>query len=262
MSTAYDEAVKALYQAPHESFVAERQRLSAELKANDDRAGAARLAKLGRPTVSAWAVNQLWWHAREAFEELFETAAELRKGKLSASAGHRKVLAQLSARAQKLLSAGGHAVSEGTLRRVSMTLSGLAAVGSFEPEQPGTLSKDRDPPGFEAFGGANFGEHAGPAPKPPSKHEPSKAKAAIEAQKAHEIAEKQRQREAEARAKKDAERSKRKATLREAKAELSTKERERELAEKALTAATREAERARAGVDAAEAKLAALDDED
>jgi hypothetical protein len=257
MSTAYEEAVKALYQAPHESFVAERHRLAAELKGSDDKAGAARLAKLGRPTVSAWAVNQLWWQARDAFEELFETAAQLRTGKLSASAAHRKVLAQLGARAQKLLSARGHAASEATLRRVSMTLSGLAAVGSFEPEHAGALSKDRDPPGFEAFGSATFAERAEPEARPAAKH-----KATLEAQKAHEVAEKERQREAEARAKRDAERSKRKAALHEAKAQLSTREREREVAEKALAASTREAERAHAAVEAAEAKLAALDDED
>ena len=28
------------------------------------------LAKLGRPPVSAWAVNQLYWHARDAFDRL------------------------------------------------------------------------------------------------------------------------------------------------------------------------------------------------
>src|SRR5450432_3017527 len=103
MESSYDEALAALYQTPHESFVAERQRLSAELKASGDKATAARLAKLARPTISAWAVNQLWWHARSAFDELFETAGELRAGKLAASSAHRQALAKLSARARKLL---------------------------------------------------------------------------------------------------------------------------------------------------------------
>ena len=48
-------------------------------------AEATRFAKLGRPTISAWAVNQLWWHARDAFDALFETAARLRKGDLHAT---------------------------------------------------------------------------------------------------------------------------------------------------------------------------------
>jgi len=152
MASNYEQAVSALYRAQHESFVTERARLVSELKAEGDKPGAAQLAKLGRPPISAWVVNQLWWHAREAFDELFETAAQLRMGKLSASPAHRKAIARLGARAQQLLSEGGHSANDATLRRVAMTLSGLAAAGSFEPDAPGALTKDRDPPGFEAFG--------------------------------------------------------------------------------------------------------------
>ena len=144
--------MSALYRAPHESFVSERRRLVGELKAEGDKSGAAQLAKLGRPAISAWVVNQLWWQAREGFDELFATAARLRKGDLSASAAHRKAIARLGARAQQLLSDGGHSANDATLRRVTMTLSGLAAAGGFEPDAAGALTKDRDPPGFEAFG--------------------------------------------------------------------------------------------------------------
>jgi uncharacterized membrane protein YdfJ with MMPL/SSD domain len=38
------------------------------------------------------------------------------------------------------------------LRRVTQTLSALAATGGFDPDPPGALSADRDPPGFEAVG--------------------------------------------------------------------------------------------------------------
>ena len=108
MPSNYEHAVSALYRAPHESFVSERRRLVGELKAGGDKSGAAELAKLGRPPISAWVVNQLWWHAREAFDELFATAARLRKGDLSASAAHRRAIARLAARAQQLLTEGGH----------------------------------------------------------------------------------------------------------------------------------------------------------
>ncbi len=152
MASSYEQAVSALYRAPHESFVSERRRLAEELKSEGDQSGAAQLAKLGRPPLSAWAVNQLWWQARDAFDELFETAAQLRKGKLSASPAHRKAIARLGVRAQQLLNEGGHSANDATLRRIATTLAGLAAAGSFEPDTPGALSKDRDPPGFEAFG--------------------------------------------------------------------------------------------------------------
>lgn len=150
--SAYDEAVAELYQAPHGSFVPERKRLAADLKAAGDKAGATRFGKLGRPTISAWAVNQLWWHARDAFETLFETAARLRKGGLAASGPHREAIAKLRARATRILGDAGHTATEGTLRKVTQTLAALAATGSWDPDLPGALAADRDPPGFEAIG--------------------------------------------------------------------------------------------------------------
>jgi hypothetical protein len=144
--------VAALYQSSQEQFVAERKRLATELKANGDKAGAAQLAKLPRPPLSAWAVNQLWWHAREAFDALLESADRLRNGEREAAAAHRDALLTLRGRAALLLAEAGHAVTDATLRRVTTTLTALAASGGFEPDAPGALAADRDPPGFEALG--------------------------------------------------------------------------------------------------------------
>jgi colicin import membrane protein len=240
----------------------ERRRLVGELKAQGDKSGAAQLAKLGRPPISAWAVNQLWWHAREAFDELFETAAELRRGKLSASPAHRKAIAKLGVRAQQLLSEGGHSASDATLRRVAMTLSALAAVGSFEPDLPGALSQDRDPPGFEAFGIASSSEAQAddqrqpaldhqPAPravahadehsgKAKRSHEPAAVRREADAKRISEGAE--RQREAEAAA-----------AERQREAEAAAAERQRE-AEAAAAERQREAEAAAERQREAEAK--------
>ena len=65
---SYDEAVTALYQAPVSSFIAERKRLAGELRDAGDKAGATKLGKLAKPTLSAWVVNQLYWHARDAYD--------------------------------------------------------------------------------------------------------------------------------------------------------------------------------------------------
>ena len=150
VTASYDDAVAALYQSPHEKFVGERKRLSAELKAGGDKAGAARLAKLPRPSISAWAVNQLWWLARANFDELMAAAELLRGGERQAASAHREALIRLRTRAGTLLGAAGHAATEGTLRRVVTTLSALAATGGFDPDPAGALSVDRDPPGFDA----------------------------------------------------------------------------------------------------------------
>lgn len=171
---AYDDAVAELYQAPHGSFVAERKRLAAELKAAGDKAGATRFAKLGRPTISAWAVNQLWWHARDAFDALLETADKLRKRDLKATTAHREAIAKLRARAARILGDAGHGATEGTLRKVTQTLAALAATGSWDPDPPGAIAADRDPPGFEAIGIGNVDpEDEAPAPA----NKPAKAAA-------------------------------------------------------------------------------------
>jgi hypothetical protein len=149
---AYEDAVRELYQVPLSQFVAERKRLAGELKRAGDSAGAKQLLGHKRPTISAWVVNQLYWHARDAFDEVLATAERLRKGDLTASAAHRDAIATLRQRAATMLEDAGHNASEATLRRVTMTLSALAAVGGFDPDLPGALAEDRDPPGFEAVG--------------------------------------------------------------------------------------------------------------
>jgi hypothetical protein len=284
MVSAYEKAVTELYQAPHESFVAERTRLASELKV-DDKAAAARLAKLGRPSISAWAVNQLWWHSREAFDALFETAAKLRAGKLIASADHRKALAKLGAAAHKLLKDSGHGGADATLRRVAMTLSGLAAVGSFDPDPSGALSRDRDPPGFEAFGMANLDDNAEPAPKTephskaksPVKHAAAEAKGqhAAEAKGQHAAEAKrreaaaasaraaaaERQHAAEAHAKRQAHLRDLESALRDAKSELTEREHEHARLSRELAAAERDVERARTAFERAETRHSAAKDE-
>ncbi|HEX8108783.1 MAG TPA: hypothetical protein VF516_13720, partial [Kofleriaceae bacterium] len=123
----YEDAVESLFRAPHEQFVTERRRLAGELKAAGDKAGAGKLAKLARPPISAWIVDQLWWRSRDLFEALFATAEQLRRGELGAAAAHRDAIARLRAQAAQLLGEAGHAATEATLRRVAQTLSALAA---------------------------------------------------------------------------------------------------------------------------------------
>ncbi|MEP7048945.1 MAG: hypothetical protein ABJB12_01270 [Pseudomonadota bacterium] len=272
MASEYEKATATLYQAAPEVFATERQRLVAELKGNGDKSGAAKLAKLARPTLSAWAVNQLWWHARSDFEQLFETAKELRAGKLAARAAHREGVAKLTRRAQRLLSEAGHPGNEATLRRVTMTLSGLAAAGGFEPDLPGALTKDRAPAGFEAFG-VGMGEQAEqtPAPKPHGPahaappRAPAKADTAAQRAREHQAAE-QARREAAARKKKEAEAHARliaegreaRAALHSAKATLTKSEAEHAHAAKALAAAEQDLKHARSVVQRAEERVAAL----
>jgi DNA repair exonuclease SbcCD ATPase subunit len=176
-------AVEALFRAPLNEFVAERKRLASELKASGDKQAATKLSQLGRPSVSAWAVNQLWWRQRPAFEALLQAAASVKAGDREASKQHREALAELRQHATALLEEAGNAASEATLRRITTTLSALAAAGGFAPDAPGALLADRDPPGFETFVASSTSSAAHPQ-SPPDVD----AAAAARAEKAAEAA--------------------------------------------------------------------------
>ena len=316
MTASYDDTVAALYQAPHAEFVAERKRLSNELKAGGDKAGAARLAKLPRPSISAWAVNQLWWHARANFDELLAAAELLRRGERQAASAHREALTRLRARAGTLLGAAGHAATEGTLRRVATTLSALAATGGFDPDPPGALSADRDPPGFDAVGlgfalpalaattdredtgtpeakaarGKPKREGVGPSPdaeaagaegeaeggrgrleegqaradaeasrkrqaEERTRAEAEASRKRLEEERARAESEANRKRLAEERARAEAERHRLQAALRTAKSELEAHTRDVERLRKQLTAAEQQLARAREAVEKLELRL-------
>jgi hypothetical protein len=274
MAASYDDAVAELFQAPHAQFVAERKRLAGELKDAGDKAGATKLGKINRPPISAWAVNQLWWHARDAFESLFESAKLVRDGDLAAASGHREAIAKLRARAASMLSDAGHGATESTLRKVSQTLSALAANDGWDPDPPGALSDDRDPPGFEALGIAPLAAVA-PAPAPkhePKQHPPKKSdddeddKAALE--RARKQAEAREQAEAaaerrkaeEARAKQLAERHRIEAAIRTGKGEVEARVRELERLKKSVETAEANVEQARAVVADLEERLEQLGD--
>ena len=197
VATRYEDAVAALYRAPFDAFVAERKRLSAEL-APKDGAGAARLSKITRPPISAWAVNQLYWQDKKTFAALFKSAERLRDPDPSSeeTAAHRDVISTLRTHAATLLAEAGKSATESTLRRVTTTLSALAATGSFEPDPPGALKGDRDPPGFDVPGlgpgklGKGKREKAGTKSKPAeTKRE---ARAAERKAKAEAVAERRR----------------------------------------------------------------------
>jgi hypothetical protein len=210
VSAAFDAALETLFRAALSDFVAERKRLVSELKASGDAAGAASLSKLARPPVSAWTVNQLWWKERAAFEALLNAAALVKSGDRDASKQHREALAELRERATGLLKEAGNAASEGTLRRIATTLAALAASGGFEPDPPGALVADRDPPGFETFVASDV---------------PSPAKAPTATAKNNEAAA-QRRAEEEERKRRAAERERLSAALQDAKRIKSDQQRE------------------------------------
>jgi hypothetical protein len=182
--TSAQQALQELHRVPLRDFVAERKRLATELRRRGDQAAAAEVARRRKPTASAWAVNQLCWHARAEVDELLALGARLRKGDVRASRAYHDTLADLRRRAATVLREGGLGASDAVLRRVSATLGTLAAAGGFDPDPPGALAEDRDPPGFEAV---TLAPGTGRAPRdarPPRQAHAVEHKAAREAGRA------------------------------------------------------------------------------
>lgn len=251
----YDDAVRELYQAPLAEFVATRKRLAGELRAAGERNAASRLTGRGRPPVSAWVVNQLYWHARDAFDAMLATAARLRQGEVAATADHREAIARLRQRASAILTHAEHTATETTLRRVTTTLAAIAAVGGFDPDLPGTLAEDRDPPGFEAAGLVPVVD-VKPATKPAAKVVPRPAHDELANRRA---AAEQARAEAE-RARVAAERKRLETALRAARAEVETREHHARTTRQQLRDADESVANATKLVDELERKLADLED--
>ena len=241
------QSLEALYAAPLASFITERNRLAAEMRAAGKGDAAKELARCRRPTASAWAVNQLYWHERDAFDALLAAAARLRKGDLKETGAYREALREAQRQAAAILRKSPHAPTDATMRRVMGTLAAVAASGGFDPDPPGALTADREPPGFEAIDTVPTTE---PAKSRASKPEHTAAQPEERARK---------QAEAQAR---QAERQRLVAALREAQAAVRDRERASALRQKELHAAEKEVADARDVVRDLERELEKLDDTD
>ncbi|MCA9650501.1 MAG: hypothetical protein H6712_32685 [Myxococcales bacterium] len=156
-----EDEIDALYRGPRERFVPERNALAKRLHDGGHGPHAARIKALVKPSVSAWAVAQLWWTRREDTEAL-RRAGRRQLVALHTGAGpaeqaaagreRRKIHERLVDAAAEMLAAAGHAAGASTLRRISITLEALAAHGPDGGPHPGRLSEDLDPPGFERVG--------------------------------------------------------------------------------------------------------------
>jgi len=128
-----------LYGLPLERFTEERNALVRRLRAEERREEAAEVSKLRKPSVAAWAVNQLVRTQRPAINALFVAGDELQKAQRDLLAGRsdpgalrtaaeseRKALDQLNQTARGLLSSAGQELTGAKLEQVSETLHAAA----------------------------------------------------------------------------------------------------------------------------------------
>jgi hypothetical protein len=256
-----------LYGLPMDRFIPERGALAKALRADKRRDEAAEVAALRKPSVAAWAVNQLVRTQGDGVRELFDAGDGLRDAQADLLAGHgdgrtlraanereRDAVDTLVEAARGLLSSEGHELSAAVVERVADTLHAAALdAGARKQVRDGRIEREL------RHAGLGLGESPGPAPPatpaPKAKAKAKPGKPAAPAKPAEPTARKQpdagpsREEAAEAR------RATREQAKRE-KAEREQAERERTEARKAArtaeVAARRRAERAGHALKAAE----------
>lgn len=231
-----EDSTARLYGLPLEEFTSARNELAAALVKDGDAEAARAVKALKKPSVAAWAVNQLARRNAGEISELLDqrerlegaSGAELR----AASQERRKLLAKLVKSAGKILTEAGHGASPATLEKVTQTLQAGASGDEERLLRAGTLTRELAPSGFA---GLVVPDAMVSAPPPPSKATERAKK------KAEDLAEAARAKDEEAR----------------------TLERAAEVARKHAEAAARQAETARRNADRArdraEAAAAALE---
>jgi len=150
-----DEDVDRLYQLPLAEFTAARNALA---RARDGKTGVA-VKALAKPSLPAWAVNQLYWQRPKAYAALVKAAERLRAthGQLlsggggdvaAAEAAHRDAVRAGLDEVRAILRDSGEPATASTIAAVTETLQALPG-----EDPPGRLTKPLRPRGFEALAG-------------------------------------------------------------------------------------------------------------
>jgi uncharacterized phage infection (PIP) family protein YhgE len=153
-----DQIADQLYAAKPDEFAALRDAAVKSARAEGKQALARELAKLRKPTLSAWLVNLLWRDQHEVMEQLFELAAELGRAQAEASGPalrelatqRRQIESALLRRAAALAQQAGVNVTDTVAREAQETLSAALAQPEVADEvRTGRLVK---PASYSGFG--------------------------------------------------------------------------------------------------------------
>jgi hypothetical protein len=205
-----------LYGLPLERFTEERNALVKGLRKEGRRDEAAQAFELRKPSVAAWAVNQLVRTQRREVAVLFKAGDALREAQQQLLEGQgeadalrdaveaeRAAVADLTRSARGLLSSEGHELTSATLERVSETLHAAALDEGLRAQvRDGCLQRELHHVGLgvlAASAPAKSGRRGKASSKPrPSGHGPAgkrnRAAQAAEARKAEAEARRRAQR--------------------------------------------------------------------
>jgi hypothetical protein len=152
-----DAIAAALYSLPPDEFIAARTARSTEARSAGDRPLAAKVAALRKPTVAAWAANQLVRQHEDEIGVLLDLGEELRAGMQGVSGDELRTLtrrrhalvAALLSQAQALAEAAGRRLGPDAVSGVRATLEAtLADRGSADALRAGCLAEPLEVTGF------------------------------------------------------------------------------------------------------------------
>jgi hypothetical protein len=154
--SSLDAQIDGLYRLPLAEFTRERNALAKTQRGAD----ATHVRTLGKPTVVAWAVNQVYWQSRATYQALMKAGDALRHAQIAALTGthadlraaseaHRRALADAAKEAERLAGAAGSHPALDALMRTFEALS----LAKEAPAAPGRLVDALQPAGFEALSG-------------------------------------------------------------------------------------------------------------
>jgi hypothetical protein len=184
-----EDEINALFELPLAEFTGARNALAARLKKEGRRDEAERVKLLAKPSVAAWAVNQLYWKHRPEFDELIATGKQFRpaqtkpagkSGMRNSLDARREALVQLSDLATELLVDAGHSPAQDTIHRVITMLEALSAYALLaDGPTPGRLTQDLEPPSFESLASLmSTGSASSPKPRKTAAADPRAAQKA------------------------------------------------------------------------------------
>jgi hypothetical protein len=154
--------IDALYRLPLADFTPARNALEKRVRAEQGKEAAADIKALEKPSISAWAVNQLYWKHRRDYDRLLRAGDELRAVQQKRLAGRdadvaaalearREALSSLMETATEILRENG-STSPDIRQRVETTLEALSVYGTSDSApRAGRLVGDVQPLGFAAL---------------------------------------------------------------------------------------------------------------
>lgn len=158
-----------LYGLPLERFTEERNALAKALRKQGQREQATAIAKLPKPSLAAWAVNQIVRTQKREVAALFDAGDALQHAQEALLAGRgdpdalrgavdgeRDAVEELAERARGLLSSEGHELTTPMIERVAETLHAAALDGDARAQvEGGCLSRELRHVGLGVLGAAS-----------------------------------------------------------------------------------------------------------